>query len=270
MEPLLERKRIVVTGGASGIGLAYARAVAREGASLVLVDRDGDGLDARAQQFRADGVNVETFVCDIADADSVDSVWRAIGEAGAIDGAFLNAGVNGTAPTRSTDGELDHASREIWHRVLDINLNGFFYTLQATAAVMKAAGHGQIVVTGSTAGTRPEPLIGYAYVASKSAVHAVAKQAALELAKYGIRINVIAPGSFSTNIAGTQPPSPGKVAAWTASIPLGRYGDTRELEELALLLISDRSSFMTGGVYVVDGGASALTQVTMPGMREGA
>lgn len=266
---LLDGQRVVVTGAASGIGLAYARAVAREGASLVLVDRDGPGLDAVAERFRADGVRVETFVCDIADPDAVDSAWRTIGERGALDGAFLNAGVNGTAPTRSVDGELDRASREVWDRVLGINLNGFFYTLQATAVLMKPRGRGQIVVTGSTAGTRAEPLIGYAYVASKSAVHAVATQAALELAKYGIRINVIAPGSFATNIAGTQPASPQKVAAWSASIPLGRYGDTRELEEIALLLISDRSSFMTGGVYPVDGGASALSQVTMQGMREG-
>ncbi|WP_159501619.1 SDR family NAD(P)-dependent oxidoreductase [Microbacterium sp. 18062] len=267
MEKLLTGRRVLVTGAASGIGLAYARSSAREGADLVLVDRDDVRLEEQAVALREHGATVETFVCDIADAEQVDRVWAEIDEGGAVDGAFLNAGVNGTAPIRTVEGELDHASRELWHRVIGINLDGFFFTLQRTAALMKPRGRGQIVVTGSTSGIRAEPLIGYAYVASKAAVHAVARQASLELAKYGIRINVIAPGSFRTNIAGPAPAPPEKAAVWNAGIPLGRHGEPPELEALAALLISDRSSFMTGGVYVVDGGASVLTQVTMEGMQ---
>lgn len=263
MTGVLKDKSILITGAASGIGHAYARVSAREGAKLILIDRDVAGLDAKAEEFRRGGTAVSTYVCDISDGAAVDQTWAEIGEAHALDGAFLNAGVNGTVPTRNPDGEIDKASRDTWERVIGINLSGFFFTLQRTAGLLKARGAGQIVVTGSTSGVRAEPLIGYAYVASKTAVHGVVKQASLELAKYGVRINAIAPGSFRTNIAGGQPPQPEKVAMWNNGIPLGRHGETPELEELALLLISGRSSFMTGGIYVVDGGASVLSQVTM-------
>lgn len=266
MTGILTDKTVLITGAASGIGHAYARVSAREGASLVLIDRDAEGLALKADEFRDAGTIVSTFVCDISDGAHVDAVWAQVGEAHVIDGAFLNAGVNGTKPTRSPEGEIDVASREIWDRVIGIDLTGFFYTLQRTAGLMKPRRQGQIVVTGSTSGVRAEPLIGYAYVAAKTAVHAVVRQASLELAKYNVRINTIAPGSFRTNIAGTQPPPPEKLAVWNAGIPLGRHGETPELEELALLLISERSSFMTGGVYVVDGGASVLSQVTMHDM----
>jgi NAD(P)-dependent dehydrogenase (short-subunit alcohol dehydrogenase family) len=236
---------------------------ARNGAALVLIDRDADGVEAKAAELRALGSEVTTFTADISDPEQVDAVFDEIAERFEVDGAFLNAGVNGTVSPRLPAGEIDVTSREDWRRVMSINLDGFFYTLQRTAGMMKPRRRGTIVVTGSTAGLRAEPLIGYAYVASKHAVHAVSKQVAIDLAAYGIRLNVIAPGSFRTNIAGPTPPPPEKTAIWNKSIPLGRHGQTPELQELALLLISEtRSSFMTGGVYVIDGGASALTQIT--------
>lgn len=257
----LDGKTVLVTGAASGLGLAYARVSAREGAALVLVDRDEEELATRAGEFRAAGAEVETYVCDISDGDAVDAAWAAIEQTHGVDGAFLNAGVNGTVQTRLPDGEIDRASRETWDRVIGINLTGLFYTLQRTAGQMKRRGAGQIVVTGSTAGLRAEPLIGYAYVASKHAVHGLVKQASLELARYGIRINAIAPGPIRTNIAGRTPPPPEKLALYNRGIPLQRHGQPEELEALALLLVSDQSSFMTGGIYVADGGAQNLSQV---------
>jgi len=262
MSGILDGRTIVITGAASGIGSAYADVSARNGAALVLIDRDAEGVEAKAAALRETGAEVATFTADISDRDQVDEVFDAIGAQFEIDGAFLNAGVNGTVASRLPEGEIDVTSREIWDRVIGINLNGFFFTLQRTAGLMKPHRRGTIVVTGSTSGVRTEPLIGYAYIASKTAVHAVSRQAALELSKYGIRINVIAPGSFRTNIAGPNPPPPEKLEMWNKTIPLGRHGQTPELEELALLLISDRSSFMTGGIYLIDGGASALNQIT--------
>ena len=259
----LSGRTILVTGAASGIGFAYAEVSARNGAALVLLDRDADGLEAKADELRAAGAEVTTFTVDISDPAQVDAAFDEIERAFEIDGAFLNAGVNGTVSPRLPAGEIDVASREDWRRVMSINLDGLFFTLQRTAGIMKPRRRGTIVVTGSTAGTRPEPLIGYAYTASKHAVHGLCRQAAIDLAQYGVRLNVIAPGSFRTNIAGPKPPPPEKTEIWNRSIPLGRHGQTPELQELALLLISEtRSSFMTGGVYVIDGGATALTQIT--------
>lgn len=259
----LRGRTILVTGAGSGIGYAYAEVSARNGADLVLIDRDADGVEAKAAELRAHGTEVTTFTADISDPEQVDAVFDEIAERFEVDGAFLNAGVNGTVSSRLPDGHIDVTSREIWHRVMGINLDGFFYTLQRTAGMMKPRRRGTIVVTGSTAGLRVEPLVGYAYVASKHAVHAVSRQAALELSQFGIRVNVIAPGSFRTNIAGPGPAPADKVEMWNRGIPLGRHGQTDELQEMALLLISEtRSTFMTGGVYVVDGGASVLTQIT--------
>lgn len=260
----LAGRTIVITGAASGIGSAYANVSAREGATLLLVDRNKESLAEKARELRERDVEVHEYVADISDPDQVDAAFDAMRAEHTVDGAFLNAGINGTASFRLPEGELQNADREVWRRVLGVNLDGLFYTLQRTAGLLKETGHGTIVVTGSTAGTRAEPLIGYAYVASKAAVHAVVRQAALELSKWGIRINVIAPGSMRTNIAGPLPAPPEKVAIWNNSIPLGRHGQPEELEELALLLISEtRSSFATGGIFVMDGGASVLTQVTV-------
>lgn len=259
----LEGRTLVVTGAASGIGSAYADVSARNGAALLLLDRDPETLAAKADELRRDGAAVSEYVADIADPEQVDEVFERMGAEHPVDGGFLNAGVNGTTSFRVPGGELENTDRDVWRRVLGINLDGFFWTLQRTAGLLKKAGHGTIVVTGSTSGVRAEPLIGYAYIASKTAVHAIVRQASLELSKWGIRINAIAPGSFRTNIAGPLPPPPEKLEIWNKGIPLGRHGQPPELEELALLLISEtRSSFMTGGIYVVDGGASVLTQIT--------
>lgn len=260
----LQGKVVLVTGAASGIGSAYADACAGAGAELILMDRDEELLAASVAQLRADGVGVTSQVVDISDPAGLAAAFDAIAE---LDGAFLNAGINAGASLRTAEGRLGSFDRDTWQRVLDINLTGFFDSLQHTARIMKARRRGAIVVTGSTSGVRAEPLVSYAYVAAKTAVHAVARQAALELVESGIRINVIAPGPFNTRIGGSGPRPADKTALWERSIPMGRWGNPHELAQLALLLVSDASSFMTGGVYVADGGASVLTQVRADELR---
>lgn len=259
---MLDGRIILITGAASGIGRAYVEACARQGATLVLLDRDAHGLGQLATLLDKRGVSSTTHVVDVSIPADVDAVFDAIEAGGSrLDGAFLNAGINAGQSLRSREGEIDALDRNTWKRVLDINLDGFFYTLQRTSTIMKRQRSGSIVVTGSTSGMRAEPLVSYAYTAAKSAVRGVAKQAALELVKYGVRINIIAPGPFTTNIGGTAPRQADKTALWEKTIPMGRWGETHELAGLAQLLISDGSSFMTGGEFVVDGGASVLTQV---------
>jgi NAD(P)-dependent dehydrogenase (short-subunit alcohol dehydrogenase family) len=141
---------------------------------------------------------------------------------------------------------------DVWQRVLAINQHGVLYTLRAAAAVMKPQRSGRIVVTSSTAGLTSEPLVCYGYAASKAAVIGIARHAALELAPYGVHVNVIAPGPFKTRIAGGVTPEIERM--WSSLVPLGRMGDAEEMKGLALLLASPASSFITGAVIPIDGG----------------
>ena len=148
--------------------------------------------------------------------------------------------------------ELDN-----WHRVLDINLSGVMLTMRAAARVMKPLKRGRIIVTASIAGLRAEALSGYAYVASKAAVINLVRQAAVELAPHGVLVNAIAPGPFATEINGGRLKLPESAERMRTYIPLGRVAAPDEIKGVALLLASSASSYITGAVIPVDGGASA-------------
>jgi len=142
-----------------------------------------------------------------------------------------------------------------YNTLIDINLHGVVYTAQAAARHMKKQRSGSIVTTASTAGLRNDPFTSYSYTIAKAAVINFTKQAAHDLARWGVRVNAIAPGPFQTHIGGKGPVSPEANAMWSAVVPLGRMGNPKEIRGLALLLASPAGSFMTGGVYPIDGGA---------------
>jgi NAD(P)-dependent dehydrogenase (short-subunit alcohol dehydrogenase family) len=142
-----------------------------------------------------------------------------------------------------------------YNALIDVNLHGVVYTVRAAAAHMKRRRSGSIVTTASTAGLRNDPYTPYSYTIAKAAVINFTKQAAHDLARWNVRVNAIAPGPFKTNLGGGGPTSPEAEALWNAVIPLGRMGNTSEIRGLALLLASNASSFMTGGVYPIDGGS---------------
>jgi NAD(P)-dependent dehydrogenase (short-subunit alcohol dehydrogenase family) len=244
MNGCLEGKRIVITGGASGIGRSAALACAREGASVVVADIDGPGSEAVAREIGGTALSV---VCNVASGAEVEALFaRAADELGGVDGAFLNAGIEGRVALL---GEYDE---ETFRRVLEVNVVGVWNCLRA--AVPRMAGHGSIVCTSSIAG-----LIGAgafsAYVASKHAVLGLMKTAAIETAKSGIRVNAICPGVIETpmldRLAGARE---GLVEALLALKPMGRLGTAAEVAEAAVWLLSDRASFVTGHALVVDGG----------------
>jgi NAD(P)-dependent dehydrogenase (short-subunit alcohol dehydrogenase family) len=256
---------VVVTGAASGLGLAYGEVLAAHGARVTLIDVDADRVAEQAARLRGEGLDVRAAVADVTEHDALD---RAVDEAaalyGRLDVAFANAGIDpgvgfvaawaGGQRPRVPDGELERYGDERWNRVIDVNLNGIFATARAAVRHMRPRRSGRIVVTTSLAATRVEPAIGSAYMAAKAGARHLMHSIALELAAYGITVNAIAPGFFVTNIGGGHAHDPGVQAALAKEIPMHRVGQPDEIKALALFLASPASAYITGQEIVIDGG----------------
>jgi len=246
---------VLVTGGGSGLGKAMVTVLVECGAHVVVVDRNQERLDRVEGELAACG-RVEVGRLDVTDETAVDVLVDGIvARHGRIDAVFANAGIARGAGPDHPAGQLDTFDMPDWAALLQVNLYGVVYTMRAAARHMKRQRSGSIVVTASTAGLRADPLVSYSYVVAKAGVVNLTRQAALDLARWRVRVNAIAPGPFRTAIGGDGPPDPTTEAMWGSMVPLGRMGDPHEIQGLTLLLASPASSFMTGGVYPVDGGA---------------
>jgi NAD(P)-dependent dehydrogenase (short-subunit alcohol dehydrogenase family) len=248
--------RAIVTGAASGLGLAMAEVLADCGAHVTLADVDAERLESVAAAL---GGAARSFVTDVSDEDQVRAlVDDVVAAEGGLDVVFANAGIASVPGYGVEDGQtLDTVEPADWDRVLGINLSGVLFTMKHAAAVMRRQGSGRIVVTSSAAGLKPEPAVCYGYAASKAAVLNIVRHAALELAPHGVLVNAICPGPFKgTRIGGgvTESPTPELERMWSKTVPLGRMAEPEELKGLVLLLASPASSFMTGGAYLIDGG----------------
>jgi NAD(P)-dependent dehydrogenase (short-subunit alcohol dehydrogenase family) len=242
--------RTVVTGAASGLGLAMAEVMAAGGARVTLADLDADRLADVAARL---GGEVRTAAVDVSDSAAVERLFADVAEAqGGVDVAFANAGISLEPGVVDERGGLENLDLDAWDTVLGVNLNGVLFTMREAARHMKRQGSGRIVVTASTAGFGTDPMVGYSYSATKAAVIILVRQAALELARHGVHVNAIAPGPFRTNIGGDAAPIPPE--AWNDIVAIGRMAEPDELKGVALLLASPASSFMTGAVVPVDGG----------------
>jgi NAD(P)-dependent dehydrogenase (short-subunit alcohol dehydrogenase family) len=252
----------VVTGAASGLGLAIAEVLACCGAHVTLADADAEGVQRATAELAATGATVRSAVVDVADASAVDRLLREAAEQpGGLSIVFANAGISaGTGPT-TPQGQLTAVEQERWDRVIAINLSGVFATLQAAARYVTPDGRGRVVVTSSVAGIGGDPMVGYAYAASKAGVIALVKQASADLGRSGTLVNAIAPGSFRTNIAGGRIKQPGAAEQFAKTTLIGRLADPSELQGLALFLASPASSYVTGATFVIDGGATAMRQL---------
>jgi NAD(P)-dependent dehydrogenase (short-subunit alcohol dehydrogenase family) len=249
----VEGARTVVTGAASGLGLALAEVMADCGARVTLADRDSARLEQVTGGLTDRGRDVRSVALDVSDSDQVERLFADVAaEQGGVDVAFANAGISLEPGVLDSSGGLAAFDRELWDTVLGVNLNGVIFTMRAAAERMKSQRSGRIVVTASTAGFGTDPMVGYSYSATKAAVIVIVRQAALELAPHGVHVNAIAPGPFRTRIGGDAAPIPPE--AWEEIVALGRMADPDELKGVALLLASGASSFITGAIVPVDGG----------------
>ena len=247
----VEGKVAVVTGGASGIGRATARALAAEGARVTIADVDEDGGARVAAQLRDTGGEVffrRADVRSLADLEAV--VGEAADRHGRLDVLVNNAAV----PVAGTAGEMTEAD---WARVVDVNLSGVWRGMRAAIPRMLAQGGGCIVNLSSV--QAHVGFLGWAgYAASKGGVEALTRQAAVEYARRGIRVNAIVPGTIMTEmnegIMRDAPDGDAVMAGWVAMHPMGRIGQPEEVAAAIVFLASDEASFITGEVLRVDGG----------------
>ena len=255
----------IVTGGASGLGLAYGEVLAAHGARVTLIDVDADAVAAQAARLQGEGLDVRGAVADVTDHATLDRVIdEAAAEYGRLDVAFANAGIDpgigfvgawaGVGRQRVEEGALERYTDERWNRVIDINLNGIFATARSAVRHMRPRGFGRIVVTTSLAATKVEPVIGAAYTTSKAGARHLMHSLALELAAYGITVNAIAPGFFITNIGGGHAHNPALQEAVAKDVPMHRVGQPDDIKALALFLASPASEYITGQEIVIDGG----------------
>ncbi|MDA8744220.1 SDR family oxidoreductase [Rubripirellula amarantea] len=237
----LTSKIAVITGGASGIGLATARRFVAEGAFVYLFGRRQAALDAAVAELGEE--NVRAVQGDITDQATLDKLYETIkSEKGKIDILFANAGVGDFAP-------LGEITEDQYDWTFDINVKGTLFTVQKALPLMSAGG--TIILTGSTVGSMGTAAMSV-YSASKAAIRNLARSWALDLRGTGIRVNVLSPGATVTEtLVGFGEEVTDALAAAT---PLGRMGEPSEIAAVATFLASDDSQFMTGSEVFADGG----------------
>jgi NAD(P)-dependent dehydrogenase (short-subunit alcohol dehydrogenase family) len=244
----LQDRTAIVTGGASGIGLATARRFAEEGAKVVVVDMDDDKGGAAAEEVGGTYVH-----CDVTDAGQVEGmVARAVETYGGVDVAFNNAGISPPDDDSILDTGLD-----AWRRVQEVNLTSVYLCCKAVIPVMQARGRGSIINTASFVAVMGAATSQISYTASKGGVLAMSRELGVQFAREGIRVNALCPGPVDTPLLRELFASdPERAARRMVHIPMGRFADATEIANAVLFLASDESSFVTASTFLVDGGIS--------------
>lgn len=241
-------KVALVSGAASGIGLATARALAAEGAQVVLADISADQV---AQAAHGVGNNASAVTVDVSDPAACQRMVAAVIERhGKLDIAINNAGIPSTV-----GGLFEDADIAVWDRLLAVNLSGVFYAMRAQVPPMRKAGGGVIVNTASVASVIAAPGMP-AYIASKHGVAGLTKAAALDLASANIRVNAVCPGFVRTGMTEPLLAAPDVESALTAMAPIGRIAEADEIARAILFLAHSDSSYATGAMLMLDGGLS--------------
>ncbi|MEN4759956.1 glucose 1-dehydrogenase [Chryseobacterium sp. C39-AII1] len=247
---ILDNKVAIVTGGGSGIGLAVAVSYAKEGAKVVVSDINEEHGNQAVEQIKANGGEASFIKADTSSPTEVENlVKETVKIYGKLDIICNNAGIGGEAALTG-DYSLDS-----WRKVLSVNLDGVFYGCKYAIEQMEQNGSGVIVNIASIHGMVAAPMSS-AYTTAKHAVVGLTKNIGAEYGQKGIRCNAVGPGYIDTPLL--ESASGDMKEALIAKHPIGRLGKSEEVAELVLFLSSEKSSFMTGGYYLVDGGYTAI------------
>ncbi|MBB4189209.1 NAD(P)-dependent dehydrogenase (short-subunit alcohol dehydrogenase family) [Sinorhizobium terangae] len=248
---LLKDRIAFITGAGQGIGAAIAHGLAAEGARIIATDINGEAAKRTADEIKSNGGEVWTWTLDVANAEACNVLAKDVAETvGQVSILINNAGV---CPRNTID---SHDVRSTWDAALAVNLNG---TLNVTLAFIGAlrATKGTIINMASIA-SFVSTATSISYSSSKGAVKMLTQNLAQELAKDGVRVNCIAPGTFKTPMTTASRNDPQRAERFLSRIPLGRFGDPEELVGPIVFLASDMSSYVTGSTLVVDGGYLAV------------
>ena len=249
----IEGKAAVVTGGCSGIGLATVERFVEEGAKVVIGDID----DERGRDLvgRLGGKGVATYVhVDVTSKEQVDALFSTAKDAyGSVDIAFNNAGISPPDDDSILDTELD-----AWRRVQEVNLTSVYLCSKAALTHMVEQGSGSIINTASFVAVMGAATSQISYSASKGGVLSMTRELGVQFARQGIRVNALCPGPVNTPLLQELFAKDAERAARRlVHVPMGRFGEPREMANAVLFLASDESSFITASTFVVDGGIHA-------------
>ena len=248
----LQGRTALVTGAGAGIGRAVVERFAREGARVIIADRDADAAASVASEI---GDAARAAVVDISDEASVEAAYADLVAAGwSPDVVVANAGVQ----LFGQDAKAADLDLDVWRRTIDINLTGTFLTVKHSVRAMLASGGGSIILTGSPTGLNGEGQDFTAYSASKAGIHGLTRTVAAAYAADGIRVNTVVPAYTETGLVSTISDDPESRAAIIGRIPLGRAGSPADVEGIMVFLASADGEFATGALFAVDGGMTTL------------
>ena len=247
MDLNLAGKVAIVTGGGQACGKAYCLALAEEGVRVVVADINAETARQTAKEIQDKGGKALAVKVDVAKWEEVSHMAeKAIEAFGQIDILVNNAGIRGMSP-------IEDMPEELWDRDIDVNLRGVFYCTKAVARHMKERRYGKIINQSSKAGVEGHPAGGSAYAAAKAGVLGFSRSMARELGRFNIVVNAIAPTVIRTPFMASLPKK--VVEDMENTTPLGRLAEVEDFTGLVLFLASDRSGYITGQTFIVDGGS---------------
>jgi NAD(P)-dependent dehydrogenase (short-subunit alcohol dehydrogenase family) len=249
----LDGKSCVITGAASGIGRETALLFAREGADVMVADRDGAGAAQVSAELAKSGARAEAFAMDVASADDQQRLFASAEAAfGGVHVLFNNAGI-----FPADDGTPEDTSEETWDEVMRVNLKGVFLGCKYGLPVLLRSGGGSIINTASFVALMGAAAAQVAYTASKGGVLSLTREIAAIYARRGIRANALCPGPVDTPLLQELIAEPAARARRLVHVPPGRFARAEEIAQAALFLASDESSYVNGASFTVDGGITS-------------